>query len=100
MHNAGVALPARQRRVKAICDLARLASGVYCTIIIIDNTNLINFTVFMEIGTRAQRYTRWMTHKIQQCLNTHHHPFKSCIIYNPHAILCREQSRANRRNPR
>ena len=33
-------------RVKAICDLARLASGVYCTIIIISNTSLINFYSF------------------------------------------------------
>ena len=29
-------------RVKAICDLARLASEVYCIIIIINITNLIN----------------------------------------------------------
>ena len=34
----GVELPARQQRVKAICDLARLASEVYCIIIIINNT--------------------------------------------------------------
>ena len=33
-------------RVKAICDLARLASEVYCIIIIINNTNLINFYSF------------------------------------------------------
>ena len=39
---AGVALPARQRRVKVICDLARLASEVYCIIIIINIANLIN----------------------------------------------------------
>ena len=30
-------------RVKAICYLARLASEIYCIIIIINNTNLINF---------------------------------------------------------
>ena len=33
-------------RVKAICDLASLASEVYCKIIIINNTNLINFYSF------------------------------------------------------
>ena len=42
----GVALPARQRRVKAICELAALASGIYCTIIIINNTDLFNFFQF------------------------------------------------------
>ena len=44
--HAGVALPDRPRRVKALSDLARLARGVYCTIIIINDTNLINFYSF------------------------------------------------------
>ena len=33
-------------RVKALCDLAHLASGVYCTMFIIINTNSINFYSF------------------------------------------------------
>ena len=60
-------------QVKAICDLARLASGVYCTIIIINNTNLINFLQF------SMRYQTWFlgnkvhVHTLDetQCLHTH-----------------------------
>ena len=47
---SGVALPATSQiqlgRVKAICNLARLASEVYCIIIIINNPKLINFYSF------------------------------------------------------
>ena len=72
-----------------------LPGEVYCIIIIINNTNLINcyrfqFSICYQtwflgnkmsvLCTRAQRYTRWM----KQC-------------YEPHAILCSEQSRANRK---
>ena len=94
-------------QVKATCDLARLASGGYCTIIIINNTNLINcysfhfsFQCVIKCGFLEIRClytcTRWMT----QCLHTHAYPYKARIMYDRQAILCCEQSQANRRNSR
>ena len=48
---AGVELPAASQNQ---CDLAHLASGVYCTIIIFNNTNLINFSFQFSM-----RYQTW-----------------------------------------
>ena len=50
IHAPGVALPTRPRRVKT----NSAASGIYCTIIIINHTDLFNFfivffTVFMSV---------------------------------------------------
>ena len=113
--SAGVVLPGASQnqlgRVKAICDLARLVSGVYCTIIIIHNTNLINFynfhlsfqciikRGFLEIRCLC---TCTKIHMLDETMFTHTHayPYKSCIIYNRRVILCCEQSRASRRNLR
>ena len=75
-------------RVKAICDLARLASGI---IVVISVFNLLLNNVFLFVYGMVRShgvlvcvryYTRCLTHKLQQCLQTRTNTQQTIRNYN------------------